>query len=362
MLASISSIAPLEVDQIEVVQTATAAAERPDLSPVMTVKRNRLPLLDTMRVAAAMGIVWIHTSTSTIGQTLHPLGTFGVPFYTFVAMLFMARSLSRDESKTLGRYVKSRFVRIYTPFLFWSLTYLALGNFKLQLEHLPTHWLAPTALYSGEEEHLWFLPFLMLVTISGAVLYRSLLRYPSMRLPTGAVLILIGGVMCFVKEPTWVSGRTDDYFFFHYAYRALPTACWSIALAVLSVTGGKLPKTSPMVATGGLLLLVTALVQEPALSMPPILRALTGLGCLLVALCPLTSPLLSRIGLLGRHSYGIYLSHIAFLRIVTMATVRLHIGPSLGLDIATFLITFTGAAILSVMLGRSKWTSWTVGE
>ena len=71
---------------------------------------------------------------------------------------------------------------------------------------------------------------------------------------------------------------------------------------------------------------------------------------------------MARIGWLGRYSYGIYLAHVAFLRVILIATARLNAPPSLALDIASFVAAFVGASVLSVLLSRSSWTRWTVGE
>lgn len=342
------------------VETFEAVAVQPIV--VTQAPARRLALLDTARVVAAMGIVWVHASTSAAGQLLYPLGTFGVPFYTFIALLFMARSLTRENARSLGQYVMSRFFRIYTPFLFWSAAYVSMGIAKATAKHEALPHLSWSVLYAGGFEHLWFLPFLMIVTIAGAVIVSAVKHSSAARVGVAAALIALGTAACFLKEPAWIARRTDDLYFWRFAFRALPTVFWSIALALLTVLKGKLPRTTPAMATGGALLLASALLFGSIITPVPVLRSLSGLGCLIVALMPFSSSLLAPIGKLGRHSYGIYLSHVVFLRVIVLITERYHTPASLTLDIVSFVIAFAGASVLSVLLSQSAWTRWTVGE
>ena len=349
MSASVASVGSIEMASVSsVVRTDTGS--------------RRLALLDTARVVAAMGIVWVHAATSATGVLFQPIGTFGVPFYTFIAVLFMARSLTRDNARTLGQYTRSRFFRIYTPFLFWSAVYMAMGDAKAIASHQSIPHFDWAIFYAGGFEHLWFLPFLMIVTIAGAVIVRAVEHRSRARAAATLILLALGGAACFAQEPAWIGRRSDDLYFWRFAFRALPTVFWSIALALLTVFNGKLPRSTPMIAVGGALLFASALILEGLLTPLPVLRSMAGLGCLLVALLPFTSPLLARLGKLGPHSYGIYLSHIAFLRVITLLTERLHTPTSLKLDIASFAVAFIGATVLSVLLSQSAWTRWTVGE
>jgi surface polysaccharide O-acyltransferase-like enzyme len=109
-------------------------------------------------------------------------------------------------------------------------------------------------------------------------------------------------------------------------------------------------------------LFATAIALALVFAPLPVFRAMAGLGCIAVALLPIASPLIARIGWLGRYSYGIYLSHVAFLRVIQIATAQVHAPTSLAMDIASFALAFMGASLLSVLLSRSAWTRWTVGE
>ena len=315
-----------------------------------------------MRLFAAVGIVWMHAAGSAQGQMLFPLGTFGVPFYTLVAVLFMARGLSRDTELPLSRYIASRFQRIYIPFLFWSLIYVLLAEAKLivtdQTMQLP-HW---STLYAGGQQHLWFLPYLMVVTIVGALLVRGLMNAARLRYLAIALLIVGGTVLAALPEPAWVAHRVQDRELWSFALRGLPTACWAIAIALAFCVGGRLPRTPGWLAIVGSVVLVCTLAAQPFFGATSFIRGLCGLGCLCIALYPMRSSGLEWIGVLGRHSFGIYLSHVLFLRVIAVWTQRYDIAPSLSLDVMSFVIALSGGLILSMLLSRSRWKRWTLGE
>jgi peptidoglycan/LPS O-acetylase OafA/YrhL len=276
----------------------------------------------------------------------------------------MARGLAKDPGKTVAGYIVSRFFRVYIPFLFWSAVYVLLAEMKsiavAHTFHLPP-W---TTLYAGGHMHLWFLPFLMVVTIIGACLVRGLQSRPWARKIVIGLLVACGAGLMMMPEPAWVSTRelAGDMEFWRFAFRAAPTSCLALALALCTAINGRLPRTTPILAAGGAFLLISALLTEGALDASKILRALAGFGCLLVALLPVGMPLIERIGRYGRYSYGVYLSHVVFLRLVVLWIEHHHVAPSLLVDVLSFAFAFTAALGLSVLLGQSKYTRWALGE
>lgn len=365
-----SNLAVSAAGQSSAILRTTAEPVAPDDSPAPLPLHGarhgaspRLALLDVMRIVAALGIIWVHAATSEAGKMLSPVGTFGVPFYTYLAVLFMARGLTRrDQQRSLGGYIASRLYRVYLPFLFWSVVYLTLQETKgfIETHRLPN--LSWRVLYYGGHEHLWFLPYLMIVTIVGAILVRGLHDRKALRIPTIILLLATGAAACLWKEPTWVAKRVEDIDFWKYAFRALPTVFFSIALALGTASDGKLPKSTAPIATGGAFLFILALLLQISEGPLKVLRTCAGLGVLLVALYPIHAPLTERLGRLGRYSYGIYLSHLLFIRIVAMWTARWDIPSSLTLDLFTFCFAFIGASVLSVLMSQSKYTRWTLGE
>ncbi|MGC4033756.1 MAG: acyltransferase [Tepidisphaeraceae bacterium] len=323
--------------------------------------RDRLALLDTVRLAAAAGIVWVHAAQSDLGQLIWPVGMFGVPFYTFVAVLFMTRTLTKPNGKTLREYAGGRLGRVYLPFLFWSAVYLAMGEAKSILGHDGLFLPDPTILYAGGHEHLWFLPYLLVVTLFGATLVRGLKIIPGLRWPVVAALLFAGAYFAALNQPQWIDRRGFDVDFWRLSFRALPTVCWSIALALATAFDGKMPRASGRVALMGVLLVLGVMATQAWIDQQKILRTFAGLGCLAIALYPLANTAIARLGSLGRFTYGIYLSHLLFIRFIDDILLR-HAKPTLLTDVAVFGVSFAGAITLSILLSKSKYTRWTLGE
>ena len=87
----------------------------------------RLPLLDSARTFAAIGVIAAHVHRRVVSPAtrLKLIGTYAVPFYLFVALYFTVRGLTRDASRDLstsyliGRVDQSCIV----PFIVWNITY-----------------------------------------------------------------------------------------------------------------------------------------------------------------------------------------------------------------------------------------------
>ncbi len=324
----------------------------------------RLALLDATRLFAAIGIIWVHAAQSELGLLFYPIGTFGVPFYICIALLFMTRSLTRQPHQPLAHYIGSRFTRVYVPFLAWTAIYVVLAEAKTILSQRTFEIPPWTILYAGGQQHLWFLPYLMVVSIIGAVLVRLLEFRSTLQRSIAVVLAIAGFGMCWVPEPAWIATRADagDLEFWRFAFRAIPTVCFGLSLALATCMNGRLPRTRNIAAIGGMVLFAAALLLQHKMGSVKALRAAAGIGILLIALWPVVVPLIERLGSLGRYSYGIYLSHVVFIRIVVLWTERYEIPNSIWLDLFTFAFALVGSLTISILFARSRYTRWLLGE
>lgn len=324
----------------------------------------RLALLDAARLFAAIGIIWVHAAQSDLGLLLYPIGTFGVPFYICIALLFMTRSLTRQPHLPLARYVGSRFTRVYVPFLAWTAIYVLLAEAKTILSHQTFEVPPWTVMYAGGQQHLWFLPYLMVVSIIGAVLVRLLEHRGTLQRSIAVLLAITGFGICWVPEPAWIATRAaqGDLEFWRFAFRAIPTVCFGLALALGTCMNGRLPRTRTATAIGGMILFAAALFLQHRMGSVKALRAAAGIGIVLVALWPVVVPMIERIGSLGRYSYGIYLSHVVFVRIIVLWTERYNVPNSIWLDLFTFAFALVGALSISILFAKSRYTRWLLGE
>lgn len=87
---------------------------------------------------------------------------------------------------------------------------------------------------------------------------------------------------------------------------------------------------------------------------------LAGLSCVLVALAPWSTRLLSRIGQMGPKAYGIYLSHLLFIKSAEAVLNKLHVPATPSLDVGVFALAVVGSTALSWVLARFRATRWLV--
>ncbi len=351
------------------VQTAGISVGIPVSDRVAATASTRLGLLDLSRLIAAAGIVWVHVTATETGESLYPnlypIGTFGVPFYLFIAILFMARTVTRDPSISLGKYILSRLTRVYIPFLAWTAVYCFLAELKYYAQERQFVAIPLSVLYAGGHMHLWFLSYLLFVSIIGAMLVRGLSKHRHIRHLVAAVFLLVGIACCFWSEPSWISHRPHEYGdqeFWQFAFRSLPTTFWALTLALVVAMDGKLPRTNLRLAVGGIVLWICAMLTMDFLDPNKFLRAMAGFGLVLFALWPVRVAILEKIGSLGKYSYGVYLSHVIFIRIFILWMQRYDYQPTPAFLMMEFAIVFACSLGLSILLSQSKYTRWLLGE
>ena len=112
--------------------------------------RRRLELFDAARLAAAIGIVWLHTPRSVQLAHWSLLGRFAVPFFSAAAVFFVIDGLRRQPHRSVRQYAFNRFQRIYVPFLAWSVIYLVFKWVKsLALPDQPNDFPGVEAFWTG---------------------------------------------------------------------------------------------------------------------------------------------------------------------------------------------------------------------
>ena len=95
--------------------------------------RGRMPGLDLARLVAAYAIIWLHAPHIAELEHSRAIGRFAVPLFVMITILMVFESLARNPQQELSRYARSRFVRLYLPFMAWNGIYLAFKLFKGRL-------------------------------------------------------------------------------------------------------------------------------------------------------------------------------------------------------------------------------------
>jgi len=133
--------------------------------------RERLPLLELLRIVASLAVVHHHMRTGFV------LGIgFGLPL--FLLILFGLSSSGSTREPLLGfAQRKARFLLV--PWLRWSAIYVALlllGN--VAQGRAPLARLESEMLWSGGHLSLWFLPFAAVAVVAARALQRCAARLP----------------------------------------------------------------------------------------------------------------------------------------------------------------------------------------
>lgn len=337
------------------------AAERPIPNAVVSnppPSGDRLESLDAIRCLAALGIIWVHAIDSTALADFKVLGRFGVPFYLCAAVLLLMRSFRRDPQKRIDLYLGVRAQRLLIPFLAWNFLFLGMRAAAPGGSALEIH---PYLLLSGSLIHLWFLPFLFMVTVVATIVAKASVGSIRRRILLSLMFASLSVLLMLHTRPTWMDLTGPEGFFFAQAWKSLPEA--TMALAVALIVPWKVTSRRWLVLMGivGTVLLVGAMSQQYLEGENRAMRSLSGVGLLMLAFAPLPRSAGTIASLVGRHAFGIYLTHQFFIEVLRFAAYRSGVTPSAGFDVFTFMFTVVGSVLLTVTLARFCSTAWLVG-
>ena len=143
--------------------------------------------------------------------------------------------------------------------------------------------------------------------------------------------------------------------------RSSPAACWAIAFAVFMTMGPAERTVSPVVGLAGLALAILCSIKQVFEGIDSTSRALSGFGCILLALVPWKGPAVSFLARFGRYGYGIFLCHPVIVDVARIVRERAHIAPSAPIDLLTFAVSLTGALALSAAFAKTPRLAWLNG-
>ena len=327
----------------------------------------RMEMLDVGRFIAAVGVIILHVAaieaeTAYIGW----LGRFAVPFFTTTAVALAVDGFRRNPAKLLGAYGASRLLRIYVPFLVWTLAYVALRNFKYRfLSHQPLIRLEWFVLIVGSAHHLWFLPFILLATLFAAAGAKLVL----FRLPAWAVVsISVGSAlipMLFHSQVKPVPPGGDGagltiHYFMGLAWQTLPMALMGVGVGRVLQELRSL-RHRATVACFGVTLGVLSLALGPAFNYALALQYASGIGIVFFALGPWHNSLVRAVASWGQAAYGIYLVHVFWYLSLDLLLSKLHLTRGLGTIWMIIASTTVLSTLSAVLISKSRFTAWTIG-
>jgi peptidoglycan/LPS O-acetylase OafA/YrhL len=320
----------------------------------------RLVMLDVARLVAAAGVIAAHVIDEFFpGNPAWVFGSFAVPFYLFVAIYFTVRGFSGNDNRAVGPYLRGRVIKLYVPFLLWNVIYDVFHVLYHPGERMTPLWqIAWAAVYT----HLYFLPFLLGVTILLGVAVRPLLRSPSRLYIAVAALTVLAIVVACGPQPVWLADLQNiTHETLWNFYRAIPSACLAACVALLLARFRIVPRSSAVIAFFGLTLTLACLFLEYRFGQQGLLRAGSGVGVALIAFSTLRASWLAPLAAMGRLSFGVYLSHMLVIRIVVAFAHGFDWPRDARVAVVVGVAALVGGLAISGALASSRWTRWMIG-
>src|SRR5262249_13604253 len=142
----------------------------------------------------------------------------------------------------------------------WSLIYVAFKAIKkLAIPDEPNDFSGVEVLWTGTYWHLWFMPFVLVVTLAAFVIGRRIRGHAVREWSVCAVVSIVGLMLALAQPPAWI---TSDASFRLLAWNAIPAVCWGLALALVFRCGISqilAKKVSTFIAISAFVVLVTYL-------------------------------------------------------------------------------------------------------
>lgn len=316
--------------------------------------RPRRTMLDVGRLAAAYAILWLHTPQLPALESSKSLGRFAVPFFVLVTILLVFEGVARNPERGSWAYVSSRSMRLYLPFLGWSGIYLVFKLIKgWLLPGEPNDYPGVEILWFGACYHLWFLPFILMVSLLAFAVAKMLVVRPGLG-PTVFAVTLAAGVLIAVVPIHFA--RPDSYP--ELIVNALPATSCGIALAIAcQLLGTRVLERRMATLLGGLVTAV-CIAWVWHFGRDRLIETLAGAGFLVFALAPVSGRGFSLLAKAGTLALGIYLSQVLWIKIVQAVTIKAGFSVTWQRDVAVFLISAALSTLLAWGLSRCRWTAW----
>lgn len=338
--------------------TACLPSTRALIRPTPVAARSHRAMVDVARLMAAYGIIWLHAVRSEPLADSQALGRFAVPFFVFAAVFFVFEGLRRQPHRTFADYARSRLVRLYLPFLAWSGIYLAFKLAKaILLPDQPNDFPGLDVLWTGSFYHLWFIPFLLVVSLLSFLVAKATLGRPGLETAVAAAAVVEGVLLAVLPTSgAGILGGSQG----RLVADALPAACWAIALAI--VARHRLMHYVEHISASllGLALAGACTAWVWHAGQMRLAENLAGLGFMLVALGPIPGRWVKAVASLGPLAYGIYFSHLLFIKVFEAAAAHLAAPHCWQLDVASFASSALLSTALAWGLSRWRWSRWLV--
>lgn len=328
----------------------------PGLSPAIQRPLPRLESLDSARLFAAAGVVWVHTHL--VPGPLTDIGRFGTVYFTLAMVVFMLRHARRNPLELYNAYAYERVCRLTIPFIIWSCVGTLAFIARVYINDTSIAVPRPLDVALATSSPLWFLHFAMLLSILGYPLVRWLTRQTGEAdRRVAKICTVIGALFACLPDHNfeWL-GRY--YYLFERVYEVIPAIFWGVSVDHYLRNRDRGVTSMPMVLIGAVVMAV-ATVSYFTFGFSIAGKNLAGLGLMLLACGSVDGSHWHFLSRVGRLSFGIYLIHPFA---ISLAHLVLHLRDRLTLSeyLVTYVFALSFSIVLAWVLRRSSYTRWLV--
>ena|SRR5688572_6296620 len=317
----------------------------------------RSTAVDIVKLVAAAAVVWIHVTACEQSRELLPLCRFAVPFFTCAAVYFALHKAQSARNSSLLAYSVQRARRLYLPFLVWGVLYLLVRLLKHHFtgSGSPIVW-SPALLLNGSAHHLWFLPFVCVLSIVAFTLSKRFgLPKAQDRGLWSLTFILLGVALALTSCPVTIQPTEVPLtYFVDHAWDALPSAFFGAALFFLLSVIAPDVGLRWGVLFAGVICLGLEFVHDDYLLFPH----LAGAAFLFFTVTQPHRPWMEPLQPWAELAFVIYLVHLFFVEGLQMLSDRFGSDTSLPADLSIWALSLVASAIAAKLLLRLRMLAW----
>jgi peptidoglycan/LPS O-acetylase OafA/YrhL len=335
---------------------------------------------DLVRAAAATSVIWVHIGRSAEWRehNLTAAGSWGTAFLNSLAGFFVVWALTKRGALSAPRFALHRIWRLYGSFLIWCgiylfarvVNYAAFG--KVSSLALPGQGLsgwerlraclseAGIVAFFGTTYHLWFLPYLLIITLLTLPLVVLSVRSRAAMLNGATLFALATLVLLLAPEPWWVAASDLRYIALSHIYLRSPGYLTGLAFG-LWIAAGFRPRVTMHTALACIGLVALAMYLSLTTELPRhLLNRAGATAAFIVAFAPWRGRVATAIGRVGRLGFGVYLCHVLFIEGYYACAHAMHMPPNLTVDLSVFGLSVISSFGAAYALSRVRWLAWTI--
>jgi surface polysaccharide O-acyltransferase-like enzyme len=307
--------------------------------------RTRNGAVDAAKLMAAAAVVWIHVVNCEESHRYIVLGRFAVPFFTCAAVFFVLEKAFRDNSRPLLEYCAQRARQLYVPFLTWALVYLGIREVKhFFIPGGSPIVLSPAVLLNGTTHHLWFLPFICIVSIAAFAVGRGLRDFDPKHWKWLAIGFVSAGLLLAVGiVPTEVrAAEVPISYFKHQSLDTVPAVFFGVGVFFLF----RVITPTTLLRWAMLVIPIACTAWEFFNGGSSVAAHLAGAGLLLFTVLQPNYRWTATLAPWADLAFVIYLVHVLLIEVLETVENRFGIHTLPG-DVSLWALAFVGSALIA---------------